>query len=501
MIYLHASHGMCVTSTFAAEMAAIFKRPLTVLLPLTSIIVILILLYGMDWKSSPVVLHQLAHLPNLASLPNNTPSIAVLSSSVADIAPSSSDNTLKPDSAPPPKDDAFPTEADTPTTKDSKSSSADSAPPSKDDAFPTEADTPTTKEVTPSSADNVPPPKYDASTTEVDTPTTKEVTLSSADSAPPPKDAPTSTNVTVFVENFDGLNEFYGNSFTKMESDIPRACKLPHGGSCILQHSEASAQTANVVFRMVRFIHPEDTVRYHEGQLLAVMNSEAERGEYGLQQLREADIKMDHHPSSEILLSEVCSLPVHKWESLPPSDPTQRKGIAMFTSNCGAEWRLDYLDRLSRVVHIDSYGRCLHNKDEPPAVDKYHNLIEISSKYRMVVTFENIIQDDYISEKIGVVFSSGAIPVYWGPPQVYSWVPGNHSFIDASKYKDSPENLGRYLKRVDEEDDLFKYHTSNFDINKTKEIKERLCPKVGYMCLTCQIAQKKLLQKTWKVSQ
>ena len=93
---------------------------------------------------------------------------------------------------------------------------------------------------------------------------------------------PRTTNVTVFVENFDGLNEFYGNSFTTMESDIPRTCKLPHGGSCILQHSEASAQTADVVFRMVRFIHPEDTVRYHEGQLLAVINTEAERGEYGL---------------------------------------------------------------------------------------------------------------------------------------------------------------------------------------------------------------------------
>ena len=84
---------------------------------------------------------------------------------------------------------------------------------------------------------------------------------------------------------------------------------------------------------------------------------------------------------------------------------------------------------------------------------------------------------------------------------MYSWVPGKHSFIDASKYKDSPEDLGKYLKRVDEEDDLFKYHTSNFDINKTKEIIERLCPKGSYMCVTCQIAQKKLLQKTRKVLQ
>ena len=106
------------------------------------------------------------------------------------------------------------------------------------------------------------------------------------------------------------------------------------------------------------------------------------------------------------------------------------------------------MDRLSRIVPIDSYGGCLHNKDEPPAVDgdKFGNLMKVSSKYRMVITFENLIQDDYISEKIVVAFSSGAIPVYWGPSQVYSWVPGNHSFIDASKYKDSPRRLSQVLE-------------------------------------------------------
>ena len=204
-----------------------------------------------------------------------------------------------------------------------------------------------------------------------------------------------------------------------------------------MQHSSIYAQTADVVFRMVRFIYPTDSLRYHEGQLLAVMNSEAERDEYGLQQLREADVKIDHHPSSDIMLAEVCGLPVHKWETSPPPDPSERKGIAMFTSNCQAKWRMDYFKRLHKAIPIDSYGRCLHNKDEPHVangaiMDKGTNLVKLSSKYRMVVTFENLIQDDYISEKIVSVFASGAIPVYWGPPQIYSWVPGNHSFIDAS---------------------------------------------------------------------
>ena len=177
---------------------------------------------------------------------------------------------------------------------------------------------------------------------------------------------PQQLNVSVFVERFDELNAFYGNSFTRFENDIPHSCQLPAGGTCTLHHSKESAPTADVVFRMVRFIHSNDTVRYRKGQLLAVMNSEAERGEYGLQQLREADIKIDHHPSSDITYAEVCKLPVQKWEMSPPPDPTQRKGIAMFTSNCEAQWRSEYFEKLMQFIDIDSYGRCFHNKEEPP---------------------------------------------------------------------------------------------------------------------------------------
>ena len=332
-------------------------------------------------------------------------------------------------------------------------------------------------------------------------------TAATADAAPK-DDIPQPLNVSVYLESISKLNAFYGNRFTKMEKEIPLSCQLPAGGTCTLHHSNESALTSDVVFRMIRFIHPNDTVRYHEGQLLAIMNSEAERGEYGLQQLREADIRMDHHPSSEIMLAEVCALPVHKWESSPPPDPTQRKGIAMFMSNCGVKWRTEYLQELFEFIHIDSYGRCFHNVIEPPvlASDKglqvrANEVAEVSRKYRMVVTFENLIQDDYISEKITAVFGSGAIPVYWGPPQIYSWVPGNHSFIDASKY--TPEELAKYLKQVDEEDDLFRHHTTNFDVNKTKEMVDRLCSKKGphYMCRICQIAQKKLLTRTQQEQQ
>ena len=420
--------------------ATALRRTLAISIFVTFIIIIL-LLYGPDLKSNPV---YLVHAPSM----NHTPS-APGAPSLMEVAPSSNDVASSPMGAEPSSDEV------TSLATEGESSSNDIA------SSPTE--------------------KTLSST----------IVASSPTAGAPKDDISQPLNVSVYVESFNELNAFYGDSFTRFEKDIPLSCQLPAGGTCTLHHSKESAPTSDVVFRMVRFIHPNDIVRYHEGQLLAVMNSEAERGEYGLQQLREADIKMDHHPTSDFMLAEVCSLPVQKLETSPPPDPTQRKGIAMFTSNCAAEWRSDYFKKLHGFIHIDSYGQCFHNKNEPPAPNKGVSFMKIASNYRMVVSFENLIQDDYISEKIGTVFGSGAIPVYWGPPQIYSWVPGNHSFIDASKF--TPEELAKYLKGVNEEDDLFRYHTTNFDINKTKEMISKYCPKVSYMCATCQIAQKKLL--------
>ena len=312
-----------------------------------------------------------------------------------------------------------------------------------------------------------------------------------------PQNASNATEVKslrIFLERFDGLNAFYANYFARAEREIPNSCPLPDNSICILHHSTAIAHTSNVVFRMVRFISRWRVKRYREGQLLAVLMTEAERGEYGLQQLKIADIRIDHHPSSDVLWSEACDLPVKKWETEPAANASQRNGIALFTSNCAARWRSDYLIELMKHVHIDSYGRCWHNVDVPVSRDGDNtaaSFFNLASRYRMVVTFENTIEDDYITEKIGFVYKAGAIPVYWGPPQIYSWVPGNHTFIDASKFK-GPEDLAKYLRRVDEEDELFQYHTSNFDIAKTKESICKWCPQISVMCAVCQAAHKKL---------
>ena len=145
---------------------------------------------------------------------------------------------------------------------------------------------------------------------------------------------------------------------------------------------------------------------------------------------KKADIKINHHPTSDAVYSELCYfLPVEKWQSGELQSPysKKRKGIALFSSDCKTTWegfqdRTWYYEKVMELVHIDSYGKCWNNMPAGPAVkndDWREVLVNIIKKYRMVLSFENVIQTDYISEKNVFIYRGGAIPVYRGPPEVY----------------------------------------------------------------------------------
>ena len=304
-----------------------------------------------------------------------------------------------------------------------------------------------------------------------------------------------SFNLSVYLEYPWLLNRYYTKSYVKDQKLAASKCALPNGATCVVQSSDAFA---DVLFRVVKhwpyglayIADMFSRTKRCDQQLLAVLSSEAETSDFQYNQLNAADIRIDYHPSSDVFVSEICYLPLDVLEHRTPPDPSRRKGIAMFVSNCAAKWRTNYLQELMKHVHIDSYGACFHNVWQGSTTGKRaENLIETAKKYRMVVSFENTILPDYISEKISLVYASGAIPVYWGPPQIYSWVPGNHSFIDASVF--SPKELADYLKQVDQDDDLFKHHTTNLDIERSRAKVKQTCSGTDFICRMCQVAYEK----------
>ena len=304
----------------------------------------------------------------------------------------------------------------------------------------------------------------------------------------PPKDI--SDNLTIYIEDFKGFQSWYGYG-TKIENT---KCPLPNNSLCIFQHID---EKADVVFRFVLlYVQNENKFpfRYHNRQIVAMLNTEAEQPEW-MEPLKKADIRIDHHLTSEVTETEACMIP-WKEDMYKTPDPSIRKGVALFVSNCNAQWRNQYILELAKYVHIYSYGKCWHNVSHPPERKTFTSArYLLAKKHRMVVSFENTINHDYITEKIAWAYEAGAIPVYWGPPEIYLWTPGKHTFIDAQRFK-GPKEIAEYLRRVNEDDDLFRYHTTNFDYSRVRKIHMDNCQSQIYWCRLCTVAHKMKLNRT-----
>ena len=138
-------------------------------------------------------------------------------------------------------------------------------------------------------------------------------------------------------------------------------------------------------------------------------------------------------------------------------------GLVMYLhSDCGTPSDRDsYVNELMKYVKVDSYGKCLHNKDFPEghlrdalAGMDSEDFIDIISQYKFALAMENAICHDYITEKFWRPFYSGTVPVVKGSPTSRDWAPSNHSIILIDDFK-SPKELAEYLLYLDKNDEEY----------------------------------------------
>ncbi|XP_061196588.1 alpha-(1,3)-fucosyltransferase 11-like [Saccostrea echinata] len=119
-----------------------------------------------------------------------------------------------------------------------------------------------------------------------------------------------------------------------------------------------------------------------------------------------------------------------------------------------------YVEQLMRYVKIDSFGKCLHNKDLPEsmreAVISYEDeqFMDFISYYKFHIAFENAICRDYMTEKLFRALHVGSVPIYMGSPDVQDWMPNNRSVILARDFG-SPEELAKYLEYLNKNDEEY----------------------------------------------
>lgn len=238
------------------------------------------------------------------------------------------------------------------------------------------------------------------------------------------------------------------------ESDLIGFGVLDH--MKILNHIEKFKYDKN---RQKIFVMSMETPYYGRGRYKALLT----KREY-------FDFVLDYHLDSDVPLIYTYSF----FNFSTPALPTKEKGqngrglVAAFISNCKAtNERLKYLKKLKKYIDIDSYGKCVHNKDiyEEDKVDfeKEHldllrtpthvEKTNIIRKYKFTLSFENCNDRDYVTEKFFQPLEVGSVPIFYGTPNIADFAP-KHSYINVNDFE-SPKALADYLKYLDQNDEAY----------------------------------------------
>jgi len=169
-------------------------------------------------------------------------------------------------------------------------------------------------------------------------------------------------------------------------------------------------------------------------------------------------------------LTSDVPLPYFNWVEYDFLTPAKKKTapalIAAFISNCGPQRRLQWMEAMiKRGVTIDSYGACMRNKQIPQEYSSKYGgnynamKIDIISRYKFTMSFENSATDDYVTEKLFGVLVSGSVPLYDGASNGKNFGPNNHSMIYAADYG-TPEKLAEYLLYLDKNNTAYMEYLS-----------------------------------------
>ena len=250
---------------------------------------------------------------------------------------------------------------------------------------------------------------------------------------------------------------------------IVHQCKL---GSCLFTHSRTELDnplTQGIMFYGSRINWKDLPLPRNPNHLWCLLHEESPKNDL---------ILATPEAMSLFNYTSTCSrhssypLVTHYLESIdhiltPVKYQTAEKskgdlGLVMYLhSDCGVPSDRDgYASVLMRYISVDSYGKCLNNKKLPEHLrDPVQgmdapDLYDIIGKYKFMLSFENAICDDYITEKLWRTFEAGSVPVYKGSPSIKDWLPDEHSVILADDFA-SPKELADYLKYLDQNDEEY----------------------------------------------
>jgi hypothetical protein len=130
----------------------------------------------------------------------------------------------------------------------------------------------------------------------------------------------------------------------------------------------------------------------------------------------------------------------------------QKSGFCAYvmsnTKNSSNE-RIEIFDLLNAYKTVSSGGRWRNNVGGPVA-DK----LDFQSRHKFVIAFENNSHPGYLTEKFAEAAQSGAIPIYWGDPEIGNYF-NSKAFINCHDYPTLDAAVSRVIE-IDQNDALYR---------------------------------------------
>ena len=169
-------------------------------------------------------------------------------------------------------------------------------------------------------------------------------------------------------------------------------------------------------------------------------------------------------------------------------DPQARsRSIVWPVSHCETDSKRElYVKELQKYIDIDVYGECgnlVCSKQQNPECWQM-----FARNYRFVLSFENDVCKDYITEKAYRPLQHDIIPIVYGGADYKKLTP-HHSVIDIKDYP-NPKDLAKYLKYLSKNKEAYNDYLK-WKINglQVETYKEKLM--VDAFCDLCALLHKK----------
>ncbi|XP_075519021.1 alpha-(1,4)-fucosyltransferase [Primulina tabacum] len=172
------------------------------------------------------------------------------------------------------------------------------------------------------------------------------------------------------------------------------------------------------------------------------------------------DIFISYHAKDDVQATYAGGI-FHNSRNYHLSSIKNNDTLVYWSSSRCLPQRNELAKKLLSLLPHHSFGKCLNNvggldmalslypecmKSTEEAPKWWDHLHCAMSHYKFVLAIENTMTDSYVTEKLFYPLDSGAVPIYFGAPDVWNFVPP-HSIIDGTQFSSMVE-LANYIKSL-----------------------------------------------------